>query len=58
MGLIIIFVVLIIFLLLILAIKRARNHNESKISIEEHPATFKKPLIEMLSRTGSNKYGK
>jgi hypothetical protein len=42
--------ILLVVLLLIRAVKKNRNKEESKLSVYEHPSTFKKPDIEMVSK--------
>lgn len=50
--------ILVIGFLLIKMIKKKRDKSESQLSVFEHPSTFKKPDIEMVSKTlgesGSN----
>lgn len=40
-----------VLLLLIRTAKKNKNKGESKLSVFEHPSTFKKPDIEMVSTT-------
>ncbi|MBK6263408.1 hypothetical protein JKA74_00060 [Marivirga sp. S37H4] len=40
-----------IVFLLIRAIRKNKNKEESKLSVFEHPSTFKKPDIEMVSKS-------
>ena len=46
---IIITVAITVFILAIRAATKQRNKGESKLSVYEHPSTFKKPDIEMLN---------
>jgi hypothetical protein len=47
------------FAVLIIAIRAAfkyRNKGESKLSVYEHPSTFKKPEIEMVNPVSQKQY--
>jgi hypothetical protein len=51
MTYLIIILTLLVSLLLIRAAKKNRDKGESNLSVFEHPSTFKKPDIEMVSKT-------
>jgi hypothetical protein len=50
MKIIVVIIALLFIAALMWAIIKARRHTESKITIDEHPATFKKPDIEMVNK--------
>lgn len=45
-----------VFILAIKAASKQRNKGESKLSINEHPSTFKKPEIEMVNPVSQKQF--
>jgi hypothetical protein len=45
-----------VFILAIRAAIKHRNKGESKLSVYEHPSTFKKPDIEMVNNVSQKQY--
>lgn len=50
MRLVFILIAIVVVILLIRSITKNRNTQESQLGVFEHPSTFKKPKIEMVTK--------